>query len=71
MSDRDLVVANGVALDKIAKRERWGQEPEETDYLSAFDRLAAKLADKGGKVTLSVEAEIPNDAIDVTPAEST
>ncbi len=32
ISSRDLVIANGVALDKIAKRERWGQEREETDY---------------------------------------
>ena len=38
-----------MALDKIAKKEQWGREPERRDNLAAF---AAKLAESGGKLTV-------------------
>ena len=74
ISIRDLVIANGVALDKLAKRERWGQEPDEDrSYASALDKLAEAIAKGGVKLELKVEPvstpNVPHDAIDVTPSE--
>ena len=66
-SDRDLVVANGVAIDKIAKRERWDKEEPKANSLAAFDAIAEKLAKTGGRLTVTVAVEQPEPAIDVTP----
>ena len=66
-SDRDLSVARGIEIDKIAKRERWEKPLERDDYLSAFDALAGRIGAEGGKVTLTVEVEPAQPAIDVTP----
>jgi hypothetical protein len=57
ISDRDLTVMNGVALDKLAKAERWG-EPD--DGGSRSQDVVAKLAAMlrgGGKVTASLHLE--------------
>ncbi len=74
ISIRDLVIANGVALDKLAKRERWGQEPDDSrSYVSALDKLAEQIAKSGVKLELRVEPRSapgdPRNAIDVTPSE--
>ncbi len=72
ITSRDLVIANGVALDKLAKRERWGQEPDEgKSYASALDKLAEAIAKSGVRLELKVEPlPAPGDpcnTIDVTP----
>ncbi len=74
ISIRDLVIANGVALNKLARRERWGQEADEgRSYASALDKLAEWVAKSGVKLELRVEPQSvgdgPEDVIDVTPSE--
>ncbi len=69
ISIRDLVIANGVALDKLAKRERWGQEPKEgAGALDVLERLAERVA--RGEVELKLEVtrrDASEEAVDVTP----
>ncbi len=58
ISGRDLVVANGVALEKLAKRERWGKEPDEgKSFVSALDKLAAQIAKSEIRLELKVEPQ--------------
>ncbi len=71
ISTRDLVIANGVALDKLAKRERWGQEPKEgAGALDVLERLADRVV--RGDLELELRVSRPDAAeraIDVTPSD--
>ena len=63
-----------MALDKLAKRERWGQEPDEgKSYASALDKLAEAIAKSGVKLELRVEPQSAptsdRDTIDLMPCE--
>ncbi len=68
VSTRDLIVANGVALDKLAKKERWGSELEGATSLDILERLAERVAK--GELELELKVSRPDEAdraIDVTP----
>jgi hypothetical protein len=78
---RDLTVLTGVAIDKVAKRERWGDEDDEDEgrrsrqFALLMERLAAisrKLVvvappDQGAMANIALYRTEP--PIDVTPIE--
>jgi hypothetical protein len=83
ISTRDLSIASGIAQDKLAKHERWGQEEVENDLGATIGAFAAKLAHAGGRLqarltspegaTAELEISGPeqgheSEVIDVTPA---
>ena len=45
VSDRDLIVASGVAQDKIAKAEHWDRTLDDSDYAGSLRELAKQLSD--------------------------
>jgi hypothetical protein len=55
ISMRDLIVARGVENDKLAKYESWGEQQEENDAVSAFQRLADAIAAGSVRLELTVE----------------
>ncbi len=68
-NNRDLVVANGVSVDKIMAHERRDDEGGNA-LVSEFERLAAKLAESGASMEIKVAprpSDPTDDAIDVTP----
>ncbi len=70
-SVKELGVTNGILLDKIAKKERWGLEPKEgAGALDVLERLAERVA--RGELSLELKVSRDNPAertIDVTPSE--
>ncbi len=74
VSTRDLVVANGVAIDKIAKAERWNQEHNDVGSFSeALQQMWQEFKKSGMKLEMVVSPHPDKDpaakAIDVTEAE--
>ena len=77
VSTRDLTIIAGVATDKIAKKERWGQ-PEPDDSLgNCLLEIAEKIIPSPGRLGIHITAEPgePSDPIesarDVTPRPGT
>ena len=75
---RDLAVVNGISLDKVARREGWGKEVEDSPhYASALDQLAEEARKGNIKMTLHVEpvqprtpgTPPPGELLDVTPED--
>lgn len=65
---RDIVVAGGVAQDKIAKAEGWERANQDNDYAGALRDMAREMGPQGGKITLELTVEPrEDDAVDVTP----
>ena len=67
LSMKELSIVNGIATDKLIRREQI-QRDSGAGGLSGLDRLAAALADGNLKLELTVQPAEP-DAIDVTPHE--
>jgi hypothetical protein len=68
-NNRDLVVANGVSVDKIMAHERRDDEGG-SGLASEFEKLAAKLAESGASMEIQVAVRPTDpvqDAVDVTP----
>ncbi len=73
VSTRDLVVANGVAIDKIAKAERWSQEHSEGGSFSeVLQQMWQEFKKSGMKLEMAVSPHPDEDSaaetIDVTEA---
>ncbi len=74
VSTRDLVVAGGVAQDKLSVAEGWGKGAEETPSTSSVGiaALAEEIVARGGTLELRVSPASdahhadPREAIDVT-----
>ncbi len=64
---RDLTVLTGVAIDKVAKWERWGEGSQEESG-AGLGALLDRLATTGGTVSVTVSPR--EAAIDVTPVSS-
>lgn len=65
---RDLTVLTGVALDKIAKWERWEDGDQGEGHREQMAELLTRLTAAGNTVTLAVQPPEPlARAIDVTP----
>ena len=62
ISMRDLSVAGGIAQDKIAKKERWGQEEATTGVMDALGSVAAQIVKTGGRL----EAKVVTDQGEAT-----
>jgi hypothetical protein len=63
ISTRDLSIASGIAQDKLAKYERWGQDQESEDFGEAVGRIAERIVKAGGRLsarlrTMQGEAEV-------------
>jgi len=67
---RDLTVLTGVALDKLAKWERWDGDGEDEDRQKRLSQMLDRLSQFSGKVTLEVQRSDPVErAIDLTPTD--
>ena len=64
---RDLTVLTGVAVDKLAKWESWGEQERDANP-SGLGALLERLGASGGTVSVSIQPNEP--AIDVTPTSS-
>ncbi len=65
---RDLTVLTGVALDKIAKWEKWDGDGDREDRRDRLAEFMERLSQMGNTVTLAVQPRDPAaGAIDVTP----
>ena len=61
ISDRDLTVMNGVALDKLAKYENWTERDEwnSPGHQDAVRQIAEMLSDGDGKLRPAVRLDGP------------
>ncbi len=72
ISTRDLIVAGGVAQDKLSAAEGWGKPATGTDT-GSLDALVAKMLERGATLELTVKTPDPvleargREEIDVTP----
>ena len=65
VSSRDAVVAAGIAIDKVAKHERWGREDDgagSNKTLEALDRIAEVLKGRNLELEISVRPSDPQPA---------
>ncbi len=75
VTTKDAVIVAGIGLDKLAKRERWGQEPEGENLGDKLLEIAAQIVKAPGALDLhvSISGAEPQDpvaaAIDVTPGK--
>ncbi len=73
VSTRDLTIIAGVAADKIAKKERWGDRVPEENLGDCLIEIAERIVAGGGKVGLTIEgpggesSDPVASARDVTP----
>src|SRR5215468_8194713 len=66
---KDLAIIAGIAIDKVARAERWDRAGSEADgYLDAMDRVADLIRERGIKLELRVSPAPAgrDDPIDVT-----
>ena len=72
ISTRDLIVAGGVAQDKLASAEGWGRS-DASAATGSLDALVTKILDAGGSLKITVKTPDPlieaqaREEIDVTP----
>jgi hypothetical protein len=76
LSNRDLQVGMGIAIDKVAKKESWGAEKKQ-DKAFGDSLLELAKAVREGSVQVEMEVKVKStladpmqEAIDVTPPKS-
>ena len=70
-SHQQLGVVGGIAADKVAKAERWGQEPTGGgDAIAKLEQIGAALAGQGLRLDVSLRPSEPaQPEIDEAPPE--
>ena len=77
VTTRDIVVAGGVAQDKLANAENWSKSDDDTTYGSSLEQVVQRAIEGGGSFKLEVSGPaqpgerdpgVPaREEIDVTP----